>query len=78
MTVRILTYVERKEVDVFQHDLTPEQYQEFLRLRQQLNTEELGNWVAEHGKGTYFDSYGRGNDTCTQIFDDQEKEYIQD
>ncbi|EJO9850400.1 hypothetical protein NVD72_004425 [Salmonella enterica] len=79
MAVKILRYVERRETDIMQHTLTDEQYAEFLERRKHGNTAELGAWINSITPCTYYDSYGGYVPGETvQIFDDREKEYIQD
>ena len=78
--IKFQVTLERRERDVYEVQLTPEKYQEFLELRKSESTAQLGEWLLENTATPEkcIDSYGSDNSEAVTIYNSFEHEYIQD
>lgn len=79
--IKFQVTMERKERDVWEVQLTPEKYQEFLELRRSENTAQLGEWLLNNNVTVpprHVDSYGSDDSEAVTIYNAFENEYIQD
>lgn len=80
MAVKLRLYYERKEISVIEHELTPDQYGEFLEKHKTAeDTDALGRWIAANcGEGKEVDCYGGEDMEITGVYNVFENQMIQD